>query len=605
MLNIRRLAIRAAAGLLLNILCLSANSPAFAQYSPEIIQVKDIKPGMKGVAYTIFSGDTVEPMELEVLGVLPNTLGPGQDIILIKLIGQKPEYTGVVAGMSGSPVFIEGKLAGALSLRVGVFTKEPVAGVTPIVNMYESSQPAVRPDAAATYASLAEPGAEIPPREIPIPAEIARAGSVPSGAYLMPIETPLVFSGFHPAALQAFGPNIAALGMLVTQGGTAEERPDDAEVKPGDMVSMVLVRGALSVNASCTVTAIQQDQVYVCGHPVFGYGDVAFPMARGRVVTTLASPLNSFKIVNAGGMIGTFTQDRLTAVYGRLGTTPKMIPMELALAGGGKEKKLQFELIEHPKLTPLLVAISAFNGLVSNTSYTDGVTFRLTGQMELEGHSAVSLENMFAPTDAGIPDGLFVALAVQNVFLRIFNNPFERAAVSRITLRVEMISERKWASIESAWCEKSEVSPGEKVDVKVMLRPYRGAPFIREVSIRIPEQAPRGPMRVLVSDADSLNRMTRIFAAAPQRLQGLEQLIKVINRERRNDRLYVSLLQSSPTLLLEEKELPNATTSQLNVLDQRRAGGNSLLLRESTAGEWSRPMGQVISGQQTLIITVK
>jgi hypothetical protein len=588
---------------LMCVVLLAACSVA-AQQSPEILPLNQIKPGMKGVAHTIFAGDQAEPMEFEVLGVLPNTLGPGQDIILVQLKGEKPYYTGIVAGMSGSPAFIDGKLIGALSLRFGQFAKDPIAGITPIQNMLEAGRPQ-KTQMAENPLPASEAGGEAPAgRQYEVPAEYTRFTG--SSGFLQPIETPLVFSGFHPLTVQRFSEQLAAFGMVATQGGTAEPREDDAQLKPGDMTSMILVRGALSLQASCTVTATIGDQVYVCGHPVFGYGSVEMPMARGRVVTTLASSFASFKIVNAGGTIGTFTQDRLTAVAGNLGAGPKLIPVELTIASGPLEKRLNFEIIEHPKLTPLLVAISAFNGIVSNTAYSEGTTFRMTGRMEIQDHSPVVLENMFAPTDAAVPDGFFVAINVQNAFARIYMNPYERAKVSRITLRVESIPERRWASVESAWSEKSEVSPGETLVVKVQLRPYRGAPFIREVPIRIPEQTPRGQVRILVSDADGLNRMTRFFTAGPQgRLQGLEQLITVLNRERRNNRVYVSLLQPSPTLLLEEKELPNAPLSQIHVLDQRRVGGSSFLLRESTTGEWSLPMNQVIAGQQILVVNVK
>jgi hypothetical protein len=213
---------------------------------------------------------------------------------------------------------------------------------------------------------------------------------------------------------------------------------------------------------------------------------------------------------------------------------------------------------------------------------------------------------MFAPNDLGLPDGLPVALSVQNVFARIFANPYERVQIDRVALKVESVPERRSATIEDAWSERSEASPGERLNIKVLLRPYRGAPFIREIPITIPQQVTKGRLRILVSDADALNRLSRVFVANPRsRLAGLGQLITLLNRERRNSSVYISLLQPSPTLLLEDKELPNAPLSQINVLDQRRASGNSLLLRESVVGEWSTPMNQVITGQQTITITVR
>lgn len=590
---------------------ISAGSTLLARDQPDILPLDQVKPGMRGVAYTIFAGDQIEKFDLEVIGVLPNLLGPKQSIILVELKGPKVEHTGVAAGMSGSPVFIEDKLAGAISLRFGIFVKEPLAGVTPIENMLEVQSAAEKPGRARAMdgpAVLDERSrASSPTAQYPLPADLAERMGLGSGAYLAPIETPLVFSGFQSEAVRRFAGEFAGYGMAATQGGTVPPRPDDARIEPGDMVGMVLVRGDLSINAACTVTAIVGDRVYVCGHPLFGFGSVELPMARARVLTTLSSDLASTKIVNVGGPIGSVTEDRLTAVMGRLGPAPGMFPVDLIVVTPAQQKQFHFELIENAKLTPLLVALSTFNGLVANTAYGEGTTLRLTGGIDIAGHARVNLENMFAPTDSLFPDGFFVAGTVQNVFARIFSNPYEAARIERVSLRVESIPERRWATIESAWSEKSEAQPGEAVNVKVLLRPYRGAPFIREVPITIPPQAARGTqLRILASDSDQLNRMTRLFALAPQaRLAGLDQLITLLNRERRNNRLYVTLLQPTPTMLVEDKELPNAPLSEINVLDQRRNPGSALLLRESTAGEWSTAMDQVITGSYSVNITVK
>jgi hypothetical protein len=585
------------------LLCSTLAAPPAPAQKPETLPLQEIKPGMKGIAKTIFEGDTIEDMELEVVGVMANFVGPKQDIILVRLKGAKPEFTGVVSGMSGSPVYINGKLAGALSYRLGIFAKEPLAGVTPIENIWESEPPATRADAGTGWPPATSPS----PGPVPLPAELASRVGAGAGAFLAPIETPLAFSGFRADVLSRFQEHFTALGMIATPGGTAPARPDDAAIKPGDMVSMGLVQGDLSIAASCTVTAIVGDRVFICGHPVLAQGHVEMPMNRARVVTTASSALASTKLTNNGGLIGAIRQDRLTAVMGRLGDKARLIPVELTLVTPGAEKKVQFEVIENTKLTPVLVSLVTFNGIVANTAYSEGMSFQLSGGVQLRGYPAVNLENMFAPTDLGIPDGFFVSMAVQNTFTRIYTNPYERPQIERVTLRVEAVPERRVAAIESAWSDKSQVSPGDTVNVKVLVRSYRGTPVMQEVPITIPPQVPRGPLRILVSDSESLNRVSRFFSFSPQsRLSGLGQLITLLNRERRNNRLYVTLLQPSPTLLLDDKELPNAPLSQINVLDQRRTGSAaSLLLRESIAGEWSTGLNQVITGQQSITITVR
>src|SRR5467141_3147095 len=266
---------------------------AVAQESNEVLPLSQIRAGMQGYAYTIFAGDQVEKFDLEVIGVLDNFLGPKQSIILVQLKGPKVEHTGVVAGMSGSPVYLDGKLAGALSLKLGVFTKEPIAGVTPIQDVLNPpSQPAT---------------AQAATQQLGLPTEASTRTGLPSGSALEPIETPLVFSGFQPAALQQFANQLQGYGFVAAQGGTASPQPDDGHLVAGDMAGTVLVQGDASINSACTVTAVRGDRVYLCGHPLMNLGNVAIPMARSRVVTTLSSNLASTKIVNVGGAIGTIT----------------------------------------------------------------------------------------------------------------------------------------------------------------------------------------------------------------------------------------------------------------------------------------------------------
>jgi len=571
---------------------------ATAQESREILPLNQVRPGMQGYAYTIFTGDQVEKFDLEVLGVLDNFLGPKQSVILVQLKGPKVEHTGVVAGMSGSPVYLDGKLAGALSLKLGVFTKEPIGGVTPIEDILNPP----------SQNAAAQPGSQ----QFGSPSESAARTWLPSGSALEPIETPLVFSGFQPAAIQQFANQLQGYGLVAAQGGTAKPRPDDAHLAAGDMAGMVLVQGDASINSACTVTAVQADRVYLCGHPFLSLGNVQLPMARSRVITTLSSDLASTKIVNVGGSIGTITGDHLTAVTGKLGAPPAMVPLDLTLvateAGSPKQKTLHFELVNHPKLTPLLVAITTFSGLTQNSLYGEGTTLHLSGEVRLQGHAPVQIENTFAPGDSLSPDSLPIALTMQSVFTRLFSNTFEPAKVDRITLRVESVPGRKSFTIESAWLEKGEAAPGETLRVRVLLRPYRGAARVEETTVRVPDQAARGTtLRILVSDADLLNRASRgfAFAGAGSGPDGLDQLIALLNRERRNDRLYVGLFVPSPTLLWGDKELPNIPLSQINVVDGRPVPGSVQVLRESLASESSILLGGPVSGVISLNLQIR
>jgi hypothetical protein len=285
-----------------------------------------------------------------------------------------------------------------------------------------------------------------------------------------------------------------------------------------------------------------------------------------------------------------------------------MIPLDLSIGNGGAEKKLHFELVNHPKLTPLLVALTTFNGLTQNAIYGEGTTLHLSGEIHLQGHAPVQIENTYAPGDSLSPDGLPIALSVQNIFTRLFVNTYEVPAVEHIALRVESVPGRQSFTIDSAWLEKGEAAPGETLRVRVLLHPYRGAARIEETSVRVPDQIARGTtLRVLVTDGDLLNRASRGFAftGAGGPATGLDQLIALLNRERRNDRLYVGLFVPSPTILWDDKELPNVPLSEINVIDGRPAPGSVQVLRESLASESSVALGGPVSGVISLNLQIR
>jgi hypothetical protein len=594
----RRLSLQLPYLVLLLLLLGSLPLPSPAQESSELLPLSQVKPGMLGYAYTIFVGDQVEKFDLEVIGILPNFMGPRQSIILVELKGPKVEHTGVVAGMSGSPVYLEGKLAGALSLKLGVFTKEAIAGVTPIEDVLKPPMG----DSGTVQGA---------PQGFALPMDGLARNELPGGSALQPIETPLVFSGFQPASLQQFGRELQSFGFVAAQGGTTAARPEDSHLVAGDMAGMVLVQGDASINSACTVTAVRGDKVYLCGHPFLNLGDVQIPMARSRVVTTLSSSLASTKIVNVGGSIGTITGDHITAVTGKLGAAPRLIPLDLTFATGSGERKLHFEMANLPKLTPLLVALTTFNGISQNPIYGEGTTLHLTGEIRLKGHLPVQIENTIAPGDTLTPDSMPIAAIVQNVFGRLFNNSFEVPDAEHIELRVESQPGRKSYIIESAWLEKGEAAPGENLRVRVLLRPYRGESRIEETTVHVPDQITRGTtLRILVSDADWMNRASRGFnfqgmPGAGGGPEGLDQLIGLLNRERRNDRLYVGLFVPAPTLVWDDKEMPNAPLSQINAIDGRPTPGSVQVLRESLASEASVTLGGPVAGLISLNLQIR
>jgi len=587
--------------LLVLVLLLGAPRPAGSRensgnFTPTL-PVSAIQPGMKGVCYTIFEGDQIERIDLEVIGVLHNAIGPQLDVILVRLLGAKVEQTGVVAGMSGSPVYIDGKLAGALALKLGSFTKEAIGGVTPIADMLEIEQSPPTPRSKSkTSASL----------QVPLPQEFAHNVAAGTGEFLVPIDTPLITSGVFPDTLARFGKEFSAWGMSAMAGGTAASSRNDFDLKPGDMVGIDLIRGDLSISSGCTVTTVVEGRILACGHPLFGFGSIKMPLSRAHVLMTLASASASTKVITTGGTIGTLTEDRQTAVMGKLGAGPPMIPLDVTLDTPAEQKKYHFEVIESPQLTPTLVAAAAYNGIIASPAYGEGPMLQMDGEIGLKGHTPVQLEDLFVPVDPATPAAFYLATEVQNAFSRIYSNPYELPQIDRIDLHVKNLTERRSAEIEGAWIERTVVHPGETLDVKVLLRPYRGEPFIQAVPVSIPAQTARGTLQLVISDAEFLNRNVQSLASTSQgQLTSLEQLIQLLNRERHNDRLYATLLQPTPTVFVEDKEMPNVPASAISVLNQRQTSDGARLLWQSTAGQWSVAMHQVITGQHMLTLTVK
>src|SRR6266581_4771635 len=315
------------------------------------IAVSQIHAGMKGVAYTVFQGVKPEAMDVEVLGILRNANGPKGDIILVRLGGAKAQYTGVVAGMSGSPVYLDGKLAGALAFRIGEFSKEPIAGVTPIADMLEinaldrspAEEAAARPSVNGVVGNIA--GKTASPGDGP--SQPGSEGTQGFANYLKPIETPLVFNGFSEDAVHRFASQFASAGIVPVMGaGSVSDAKQPEPLEPGSAVSAVLVRGDMDIEATCTVTYIDPQHLLACGHPLLQFGAVDLPMNKAQVLATLPSPLNAFKIVNTTERAGVFVQDRHTGILGVFGRQPDMIPVTLTIHAASGTKDFHYEVLK-------------------------------------------------------------------------------------------------------------------------------------------------------------------------------------------------------------------------------------------------------------------
>ena len=606
----------------------AASLPVFAVEAPparpkagkvEIMRLADIKPGMKAIAWTVFQGTEAEPIPIEIMGRWKNQWGPNQDVIIGKM-GGKAVRTNVAGGMSGSPVYIDGKLIGAVALRLSVFSPDAICGITPIEQMleiseFDSSRPpdAKTPDKVVARSSAA---ADFGLGE-PVSAGLG-SSFLPANSTMVPIETPLTFSGFTDSALREIAPVFQQLGITAVQSGGAgsaihTNKPAagwEHSLNPGEPVAGVLVDGDMSITGLGTVTYNDGKRVLAFGHPFFNLGPVDIPMSKGEVLMTLASQYQPNKMANATDIVGALHQDRHSGIMGTLGSESNMIPVTVKVRSlkedesVAREKSFHFNVFVHQKWTPNLMMMTLANTLSDLNEFTDEATYRLSGQVEMNGQSRLSLSTMQASSEAPVPAPTLLANWWGDKFNRLYLNNVKTPDVKRVSVTVDLLPERRVAAIENAWVGSPDVRPGDVVPVKVFLRPYRGETIQRQFNIKIPEGISRGDHRILLSDADTLNRIQNAAGAA-NRFLDLPETVSLINQERSNNKLYVSLLQSSTTAYLDDKTLPSLPSSVLNVMQAGRASNRSVITSPETATEQTAlPFDYVVTGSYSLRIHV-
>jgi hypothetical protein len=538
-------------------------------------------------------------MQVEILGVLRGARGPGHDMILAQLHGTKAEYTGVVAGMSGSPVYIGNKLLGSLSYRIGQFSKDPIAGITPIEQMLEVRDLPL--DAARTLET----------------AQDTKASVSSDGMTFQAMETPLVMSGFRPEAIKLWQDKMAGTGLeIVAAGGSGSSLSgadgvdghiSEAAVKsivPGSAISAQLIRGDLEIAATCTVTYVDPKQLLACGHPILQAGPVSMPMTTTEVVTTLASPLNAFKIVNTGETVGTFTQDRDAAIRGVLGEKAQMIPVHVAVHGPESVRKLNFEVLDLPALTPQALMVSIYNALLQTNESTSDTSYHVTGSIALEGYPPSPLD-LWAPSGDGVPAPLAAALLTGESFAKLYSNGTRQGTVHSIDLKVEEIPRNLQVELESARVVSGDiVHAGDSIVVEATLRPWQQPARNVRIPIRVPDRLESGNLRVLVSDGGTVDRTMDQPRLAP-RPTDLETALAQARRLHPADQVYVSLLTPETQANMEGQTLSGLPLSMANALEPLHAVRDVSMNGESAIVAGHAPAGGVLTGFQILNLHIE
>jgi hypothetical protein len=584
--------------------------------------VSDIRPGMVGIGRTVFDGTHVEEFKAHIIGVLENVIGTHRNLILAKLEGGPLANTGVIAGMSGSPVFVDGKLIGAVSYALGSFSKEPIAGITPIAEMTDSTAlGAPRPAGARVHVEfpLTRDGLTAafrkalnwnrPFAERPSDAQF-RGATVMDGVsgdqlstLLRPIATPLVMSGFEPDVSDLFSSALREQGFIPTGGSAGGfhngEKPFDGPLKPGDAIGVMFVGGDLQMGATGTVTHLDGDRVYAFGHPMYNLGPTEFPMTRAYVYTVLPSLFSSMKLSTTGDVIGTFTQDRATAIAGRLGPGPALIPISIALESDRAAKRtFKFQVVNDQLFTPLMTYASILNTLGQYERQFGSASFRVRGSARVKKHDAIQFDNLFA----GDQSSMNLAAYVVGPITYLMGNDYEKVDVDGLDITVGTTEEPKTATLERVWLDDPRPRAGRTVPLKVLVRTYRGDDIVRTLPIEIPANA-SGTLSVLVSDGARLGQAEQREARSNQP-RSVDQMIKALNKARRNNTLYVKLLGSNAGAVVNGELLSSLPPSVLGVLESDRNGGTFNPLHSATLGEWELPTEHAVVGARTVTITV-
>jgi hypothetical protein len=581
------------------------------------MSIDEVRPGMVGVGRTVFEASTREDFTVHILGVLRNVVAPNRNLILARLEGGPLAKTGVIAGMSGSPVYVDGRLVGAVSYALGQFSTMPIAGITPIAEMTDATALAVAPSTTRPVAIPWPPQPrdlfEIWTRDLgrarPVttpdsgPALARLTGASESTLFLRPIAVPLVASGLEPGVIDPLAGAFNAAGLLPVAGQASSTAGADQSaprsLAPGDAVGVSLLTGDFVVGASGTVTHIDGDRVYAFGHPLYNLGPTEFPMTTAHVQVVLPSLLQSSKLASLGPVIGTLQQDRATAIAGRLGPGPALIPMTVTLDSDRLgQRTFSFGVVRDSTFTPLLAYLSVANVLTAYERATGPASFTIRGTADVRAVGALAFEDIFTGDQPVGPAAAYIAAPL----VQLMRNSSEPVDIERIALTIEASEGARTARIERVWLDTVKPRAGERTMLSVALQSVKGEEMIRHVPIDIPANL-SGTLQLLVADGARAAAEDRRDVRGAE-MQRPSQIIRTFNRTRRSNRLYVRLSVNEPGAVVSGEPMAGLPPSVMAVFDAARSGGSISTMRTATRGEWEVPLDVAVTGSRLLTLSL-
>ncbi len=586
------------------------------------LPVSEIKPGMRGVCKTVFSGVEIEDFNIEVVDILTN-YAPQLDAIIVKLYGEKVEKTGVVSGMSGSPVYIDGKLIGALAFSFGTFMKEPLAGITPIEYMlqienFEQKRTLELSSMHSTHLVSFDDlllAKDFNDSDL-ISKFTSKLPSIRNNfEQLKPISIPLTFSGFHPRVIAKMAPTIENLGFTVIQGGNSGNlSQNDQTLKPGAAVSGVILSGDMSISGTGTVTYRDGDKILAFGHPFFNSGPIKMPMANAKILTILSSYLHSSKLALTGNIVGSIHQDRFPGLLGIIGEEAPMFPVQINYSSPLSETKTYHYQIAEDKslqqLMPILFYVSLLSTIETARFANGDYSINLTGSIDLKDLPDVQLDNFYATANfssnsGGGSDIMASAYDVTVALISLINNRFEYPDIEKIELNFQATPGSKRLVIDNLWFDKNEVEPGDKLNLRIELKEYQGKSVFVNKTIAIPANLSVPFLVITVGSSDYINMWEQRVATGKYTPQNMNELITILNNQKKNDNLYIQLNSPERGSFINGQELSNLPPTILNILNEKKTQDSFKILDKTTLEEYKYPMNYRIFGGKTIRIRVR
>lgn len=561
----------------LPVLCLlAAPVDAAVPSGDPTLALDQLRPGQKAVVKTVFAGDRVESFDAEIVGVLKGGRAEG-DLILARATSERVVKTGVAQGMSGSPVYVDGRLIGALSSGWS-FNREPLFGVTPIGEMLAVLDLKSRPDptGSAGPSGVERIGGSVRFGEFrwedPPPPDAEAQGVPGPAASPAPLAVPLTCGGLHPGALAEARRLFEPMGLLVTPGGRAADGGPPADsLLPGAAVAVDIMTGDLQLSAIGTLTWRDGDRVLIFGHPLFQSGDVTLPLATAEIATIVASDLTSFKLGVRGRPVGTLTQDRRAAMSGRVGASPRLLPVAVDIVGADRPtQRFRFASIEDRALAPQLVAVAALNSFLETGGSGGNQTLRWTLRLTRRGAPPLVLGDMAAGESP--PGELANAIAAPLRFL--FNNPFATLKLDSVSVAIEAIPAREQWTLRSARVLDAAVRPGGALRVECEVERWHGGRTRVPLSVPVPEEAPDGRYVLWLGGGAELSRYEASRLPGRYRPTSLDDAWRRIGEARPGNALYAALFASAPEVTREGRDYPELPISALAMLAGEQAAGD-------------------------------